>query len=83
MKRKLALSSLLIAALLPACTTVTTSWRENAKSSRYANNSVGEPAPPAAGGPEADIPSQGPADINVNPAYMPTPLLRSSAASGP
>jgi len=82
MKRKLALSSLLIAALLPACTTVKTSWRENAKSSRYANNSIGEPASPAAG-PEADIPAQGPADIYANPAYMPTPLLRSSAASGP
>ena len=82
MKRKLALSSLLMAAFLPACTTVKTTWRENAKSSRYANNAIGEPAPPAAAS-EADIPAQGPADINANPAYMPTPLLRSSAASGP
>lgn len=83
MKRKLALSSLLIAALLPACTTaVKTSWRENARSSGYAKNSIGEPVSPAAG-PEADIPTQGPADIYANPAYMPTPLLRGSAASGP
>jgi hypothetical protein len=82
MKRKLALSSLLVAVLLPACTSTNTAWRDNAKSSRYANNSVGEPAPPATG-PGADIPAQGPADINTNPAYMPTPLLRGSAASGP
>lgn len=82
MKRKLALSSLLVAALLPACTSTNTAWRDNAKSSRYANNRIGEPAPPAAG-PGTDIPAQGPADINTNPAYMPTPLLRGSAASGP
>ena len=85
MKMKLALS-LLVAAFLPACTTTKTTTSTNvdsdAKGSRYANNTVGEAAPPAEG-PEADIPTEGPADVNVNPAYMPTPLLRNSAAGGP
>ena len=82
MKTKLALS-LLVAALLPACTTTkTTSESSDTKSGRYANNSVGEPKPPAEG-PTTDIPSEGPADVYANPAYMPTPLLRSSAASNP
>ena len=82
MKLKLALS-LLAVAMLPACTTTTTMSGTDNKSTRYANNSVGEePAPPAEG-PTADIPSEGPRDVNANPAYMPTPLLRSSAAGGP
>lgn len=84
MKTQFALS-LLVAALLPACTTTktTTSQAENDfKGGRYANNAVGEPAPPAEG-PEADIPSEGPADVNANPAFIPTPLLRASAAGGP
>jgi len=81
MKTKNALSLLLAAALLPACTTTkTTSTSSDYKSTRYANNT--EPAPPAEG-PEADIPSEGPADVNVNPAYLPTPLLRTSAAASP
>ncbi len=84
MKTKIALSLLLVAALLPACTTTkTASTSSDYKSTRYANNSVGaEPAPPAEG-PEADIPSEGPADLNANPAYLPTPLLRTSAAASP
>jgi hypothetical protein len=81
MKTKNALSLLLAMAVLPACTTTkTTSTTSDYKSTRYANNA--EPAPPAEG-PEADIPSEGPADVNANPAYMPTPLLRSSAAASP
>jgi len=82
MKTKLALS-LLVAALLPACTSTTTTstMSSDAKASRYANNSM-EAAPPAEG-PEADIPSEGPADVNANPAYMPTPLLRTTATGGP
>lgn len=84
MKTKLALS-LLVTALLAACTTTktTTSGRMSAddKGSRYANNSM-EAAPPAEG-PEADIPSEGPADVNINPAYVPSPLLRGSAAASP
>jgi hypothetical protein len=85
MKTKLALC-LLAAALLPACTTTKTAKNTETtsdyKSTRYANNSIGEPAPPAEG-PTTDIPTEGPADVNLNPAYVPTPLLRSSAASHP
>jgi hypothetical protein len=81
MKIIIALSLLLAAALLPACTTTkTASTSSDYKSTRYANNA--EPAPPAAG-PEADIPSEGPPDLNANPAYIPTPLLRASAAASP
>ena len=82
MKTKLALS-LLVAALLPACTTTktTSTMSSDAKASRYANNSM-EAAPPAEG-PEADIPTEGPADVNANPAYVPTPLLRANAIGSP
>jgi hypothetical protein len=81
MKTKLALSLLLAAVLLPACTTTkTASVRRDYKSTRYANNA--QPVPPG-GGPEADIPAEGPADLNANPAYVPTPLLRASAAASP
>jgi hypothetical protein len=84
MKIKIALC-LLAAALLPACsTTKTASQNTDAKSTRYANKAIGEePAAPAEGPAEADIPSEGPADVNVNPAYVPSPLLRRSAATGP
>ncbi len=82
MKINIALSLLLAAALLSSCsTTTTTSISTDDKGARYAANTA-EPAPPAEG-PEADIPAEGPADPAVNPAYIPTPLLRSSAASGP
>ena len=88
MKTKIALC-LLAAALLPACTTTKLATQTSAtndykdfKSGRYANNSIGEPTPPADGA-AADIPSQGPADVNLNPAYVPSPLLRASAASNP
>ena len=83
METKIALSLLLAAALLPACTSVKTTSNaySDGKSARYANNAT-DLAPPAEG-PEADIPSEGPADINANPAYIPTPLLRTSAASSP
>ncbi len=83
MKIKIALC-LLAAALLPACTT-TQSTTSNAdyKDTRYANNSIGaEPTPPAEG-PAEDIPSEGPRDVNANPAFVPSPLLRHSAATGP
>ena len=82
MKTKIALSLLLAVALLPACTTTkTASTSADDKSARYAGNAA-EPAPPAEG-PEADIPSEGPANPAANPAYIPTPLLRTSAASSP
>ena len=83
MKTTLALSLLAAAALLPACTTTTTTrTTSDDKASRYANNSLSEPAPPAEG-PETDIPAEGPRDVNANPAFMPSPLLRTSAAGGP
>jgi hypothetical protein len=40
---------------------------------------VAEPAPPAEG-PE-DVPAESPSDVNRNPALVPSPLLRASAAS--
>lgn len=81
MKIRITLSLFLATALLPACTTTKTASTSNDyKGGRYANNA--EPAPPAEG-PEADIPSEGPADVNTNPAYVPTPLLRASAAASP
>lgn len=85
MKIKTALSLLAAALLLPSCSsTQTTSRDTDAKSSRYANNSIGaEAAPPAEGPAEADIPSEGPPSVASNPAYIPTPLLRRSAATGP
>jgi hypothetical protein len=43
-------------------------------------NSVQETAPPAEG-PE-DVPAEGPIDPTRNPGLLPTPLLRSNAASG-
>jgi hypothetical protein len=73
MKMKIALS-LIALAFLPACTTTKTAFNTGDKSGRYANYAASqEPAPPA----------EGPADINANPAYIPTPLLRSSAAASP
>lgn len=81
MKTKIALC-LLAAALLPACTTMRTANRSDAKSGQYADNTAAEPAPPAEG-PTEDIPAEGPHDVATNPAYVPTPLLRRSAASQP
>ena len=84
MKTRLVLS-LFVAVLLPACTTTKTasnsSMSSDAKGSRYSDNSM-EAAPPAEG-PETDIPTEGPADPIANPAYLPSPLLRGSAAAGP
>jgi hypothetical protein len=72
MKINIALS-LIAFAFLPACTTTKTASNTKDKTSRYANYATGqEPAAPA----------EGPPDINTNPAYMPTPLLRNSAAGG-
>jgi len=69
MKIRIALS-LVALAFLPACAS---SWNTS-DAAHLANGAVGEePAPPA----------EGPADINANPAYIPTPLLRSSAAASP
>ncbi len=82
MNSKIALSLLLAVAFLPACTTTkTTSTNTDYKSARYAGSAV-EPASPAEG-PETDIPAEGPRNPQINPAYIPTPLLRTSAASRP
>jgi hypothetical protein len=78
---------LLSLALLPACSTtnMTTASHQTLEErlmAKYA--SAGEvpgeePAPPAEG--PDDIPADAPADVNRNPALVPTPLLRLSAAS--
>ncbi|HEY2712514.1 MAG TPA: hypothetical protein VGI60_08375 [Chthoniobacterales bacterium] len=82
MKTQLALG-LLAAAVLSSCTTVkttpTSATVTDSKGNAYAANPVTEPAPPA----ETDIPAEGPADLIANPALMPSPLLRASAAGGP
>jgi len=83
MKTKLALS-LFVAVIMSACSnmkTTTTSVNTDPKAGRYADSPM-EAAPPAEG-PEADIPTEGPADLHLNPAYMPSPLLRNMAAGGP
>ena len=83
MKTKIAFCLLAAVAFLPACTTTKTASARDDKGSRYANNSPGaEPAAPAEG-PAEDIPAEGPADVKANPAYVPTPLLRGSAAAQP
>ena len=80
---------LLTISLLASCQSTTrtagTSGRstlEQRTATRYASNSrtIQELAPPAEG-PE-DIPAEGPVDPIRNPALLPTPLLRGSAASG-
>ncbi len=82
MKTQLALSRL-VAVLLSSCTTVkttpTSATVTASKGNAYAANSVTEPAPPA----KTDIPAEGPEDLIENPALMPSPLLRQSAAGDP
>lgn len=80
---------LLSLAFLPACTTTQTAQTTNANqtleqrlNAKYANNATAvgqEPAPPAEG--PDDVPADAPADVNHNPALMPSQLLRYSAAS--
>jgi len=73
MKIKIALS-LVSLAFLPACESTWTASDTAHSAAHFANSATGEePAPPA----------EGPADINATPAYIPTPLLRSSAAASP
>jgi hypothetical protein len=63
--------SLIVLAFLPACTATKTVSKTADETTRYANYAADqEPAPPA----------EGPRDVNTNPAYIPTPLLRASAA---
>jgi hypothetical protein len=79
---------LLLTASLTACTSTTTKTTsqytdDKSKGARYAANSF----EPSALDEQLqnDIPREGPAPANFgdNPAYMPTPLLRQSAAGGP
>jgi hypothetical protein len=79
MKTKFALC-LFLAAALPACTSVHTTSTANMDAKNYASMAG---AQPPAEGPVADIPAEGPHDVNANPAYMPSPLLRQMAAGGP
>lgn len=77
---------LLTVTLLAACGTTTTAKRTTIRemTSRYASNdanSLNEPPPPAEG-PE-DVPGEGPADLNRNPALVPSPLLRLNAVGSP
>jgi hypothetical protein len=72
-------------ALLPACSTTTQTTAqhqtlEQRLMAKYASNdNEAEPAPPAEG--PDDIPADAPSDVNRNPSLVPTPLLRTSAAS--
>ncbi|MBA2432617.1 MAG: hypothetical protein H0V56_10985 [Chthoniobacterales bacterium] len=78
---------LLALALCTACqsTQSTAGGRQTLQQRMLAQNttnpySADEPMPPAEG-PE-DIPAEGPLDVDRNPALVPSPLLRASAASG-
>lgn len=80
-------------ALLPACSTTSTTSTASATTTsehqtleqrltaKYASvdTNVGEPTPPAEG-PE-DIPAEGPTNPDHNPILVPTPLLRYWASS--
>ena len=76
-------AGLLAVTLLAACETTTTAKRTTLRetnAARLASNDMTDPAPPAEG-PEAAI-GEGPLDPVKNPAIVPSPLLRSSAAGG-
>ena len=76
-------------AFLPACTTTQTAQTTNAHQTleqrlkaKYAAKPTApgtEPAPPAEG--PDDVPADAPDNVDHNPALMPSPLLRYSAAS--
>jgi len=74
---------LLTVAFFTACSSTQTASKRTTLREMYASNtatsySLTEPAPPAEG-PE-DVPAEGPGDLNRNPALVPSPLLRASAA---
>jgi uncharacterized protein YceK len=78
---------LLSAALLSACssTSQTTAGHQTLEQrtmAKYASNNdaaTNEPAPPAEG--PGDVPADAPNSVLDNPALLPTPALRLSAAS--
>ncbi|HEY2123994.1 MAG TPA: hypothetical protein VGG94_00915 [Chthoniobacterales bacterium] len=78
---------LLSVALLSACsstsqTTAEHQTMEQRLMAKYAgaDSATAEPAPPAAG--PDDVPADAPTTVMENPALVPTPLLRQTAASG-
>jgi hypothetical protein len=77
-------ASLLAVSLLAACTTTTTTakrttLRETNAARLASADTANEPAPPAEG-PE-DV-GAGPLNPVMNPALVPSPLLRTNAAGG-
>jgi hypothetical protein len=77
-------AGLLAVTLLAACETTTTAKRTTLRemnATRLASADTTEAAPPAEG-PTAAI-GEGPLDPVTNPAMMPSPLMRTSAAGGP
>ena len=75
-------SFLLAGAFLTSCQTTSTTKTGTLEErmARYASaTSSTEPAPPAEG--PADVPVDTALDVNRNPALVPSPLLRNSAAS--
>jgi len=80
-------AALLAVTLLAACETTKTTQRTTLREMNAARlasadtTNLNEPAPPAEG-PE-DVPAEGPRDPIRNPALVPSPLLRDSAASRP
>ena len=78
-------AGLLAITLLASCQSTTTTAKRTTlremNATRMASTSTTDPAPPAEG-PEDAI-GEGPLDLETNPALVPSPLLRSSAAGGP
>ncbi len=78
-------AGLLAITLLASCQSTTTTAKRTTlremNATRMASADTTEAAPPAEG-PEAAI-GEGPLDPAKNPALVPSPLLRSSAAGGP
>jgi hypothetical protein len=80
---------LLAVSLLASCTTTTTTQRttlremNNARLAAADTTTIDPNDPPSpAEGPE-DVPAEGPSDPIRNPALVPSPLLRMSAAGSP
>lgn len=78
-------ASLLAVSLLAACTSTTTTTKRTTlretNAARLASADTANNPPPPAEGPEEV--GAGPLNPAVNPALVPSPLLRSSAAGGP
>jgi hypothetical protein len=79
-------AGLLAVTLLAACETTTTTAKRTTlretNAARLASANTTEPAPPAESPDEAMAIGEGPLDPVHNPALVPSPLLRTSAAGG-